>query len=149
MSFLLSCCCKVSAAGAPWLLWACTQGGGDPRERPGMGSTLPPAHRVRPLLPEWVGGHDWSGVSEEGQWKTPVRKDQDCFYFHVIPFWMTYTVIAPGFVSGTCTCICFECFMSFFPWTVQQIGLQRKRWSKSKYGTSWVLRTWTASHVEW
>lgn len=58
-----------------------------------MGSTLPPAHRVRPLLPQWVGGHEWSGVSAEGRWNTSVRKDQNCFYFHIIPFVNTYNCV--------------------------------------------------------
>lgn len=91
---------KVSAAGVTRLLRACTQSSGDPRKRPEMGSTLPPAHRVRPLLPQWVGGHDWSGVSAEGQWRTRVRKTkQNCLYVHIIPFLIRYTVIASGFVS--------------------------------------------------
>lgn len=137
---------KVSAAGVTRLLRACTQSSGDPRKRPGMGSTLPPAHRVRPLLPQWVGGHDWSGVSAEGQWRTRVRKTkQNCLYVHIIPFMIRYTVIASGFVSVRVSAL----NVWFFPWTAQQIGFQRKSWSKSKCGTSWVLRTWRASHVGW
>lgn len=100
------CCCKVSAAGVTWLLRACTQSSGDSRKWPGVGSTLPPAHRVRPLLPQWVGGHDWSGVSAEGHWRASVRRDQNCFYFHIIPCVITYNCIR--------FCIRYVCLSVFY-----------------------------------
>lgn len=58
---------QVGAAGAAWLLWASRQGGRDPRQRPGVGQTLPAARGVRPLLPQWVGGLERTGVGAQGQ----------------------------------------------------------------------------------
>lgn len=84
-------CCQVSTASVAWLLRAVSQGSRDPGQRPGVGPTLPTEHWVRPLLSQWVGGLEWTGVSSQGQWSTQVSQVADLKPTIIAVFMDSYT----------------------------------------------------------